>query len=198
MSVEVVLASANRGKLVELQTILSDLNLKLRPQSDFNITAPFEDGTDFVANSLIKSRHASALAERAAVADDSGLVVDILEGAPGIHSARYAGEHASDADNLQKLLQELEAYQGERFSAHFHCAATYVRSVDDTNPIIAEADWHGYVIKTPRGFEGFGYDPVFYLPKQQCTVAELAPALKNQLSHRARAFAKLREQLQHQ
>ena len=195
MNTEVVVASSNRNKLAELKTILGDLHFKLRPQSDFNIAPAVEDGADFVENSLIKSRHASALSGLPAIADDSGLVVDILNGAPGIYSARYAGDNADPEANLQKLVQELTHHHGEQFSASFHCAASYVRSADDPQPIIAKGEWHGYVVKTPRGAHGFGYDPVFYLPEQQCTAAELQPALKNKLSHRARAFSKLREAL---
>ena len=146
--------------------------------------------------SLPLSLYASAETGLPALADDSGLVVDILDGAPGIHSARYAGHDASDADNLKRLLKELAEHDDKTFDAHFHCAASYVRNVQDPVPIIAEADWHGYIIRYPKGHDGFGYDPVFYIPELECTAAELPQATKNQLSHRALAFKTLCTKLQ--
>ena len=191
----VVVASANSSKLRELKTILSVLDVELRSQSELGVASVEENGISFVENSLIKARHASTVTALPALADDSGLVVDILDGAPGIHSARYAGCNASDADNLKKLLNELADYDGDTFAAHFHCAATYVRNGQDQAPIIAEADWHGYIIRTPKGQNGFGYDPVFYLPELNSTAAQLPSATKNRLSHRTLAFKKLCTQL---
>ena len=191
-----VVATANPSKLCELETMLGPLNVVLKPQSEFGTVPVEEDGMSFVENSLIKARHASAVANLPAVADDSGLVVDILDGAPGIYSARYAGPDATDADNLNRLLNELDKYDGETLSAHFHCAATYVRHAQDPVPIIAEADWRGCIIRTPKGQNGFGYDPIFYLPELNCTAAELPAETKNRLSHRAMAFKKLCTKLQ--
>ena len=191
-----VIASANPAKLRELKVILNGLDVELKSQSELGVASVEENGLSFVENSLIKARHASAGTGLPALADDSGLVVDILSGAPGIRSARYAGRDASDADNLKRLLKELAEHDGETFDAHFHCAASYVRNVQDPVPIIAEADWHGCIIRNPQGHDGFGYDPVFYLPKLKCTAAELSQATKNQLSHRALAFKKLCTKLQ--
>ena len=194
----VVVASANPHKFRELKAILNILNVELRAQSELGVASVDEDGLSFLENSLLKARHASTITGLPSLADDSGLVVDILDGAPGVHSARYAGCDASDAKNLRRLLSELVGYEGERFTAHFHCAATYVRNAQDSVPIIAEADWHGYIIRTPQGQDGFGYDPVFYIPELNSTAAELPPATKNRLSHRALAFKKLCAKLQHE
>ena len=192
----IVVATANPSKLGELKTILSDLDAQLLPQSELGVSSVEENGLSFVENSLIKARHASATTNLPAIADDSGLVVEILGGAPGIYSARYAGKDAKDADNLERLLSELAAYDGDKFDAYFHCAAIYIRHTYDPTPIIAEADWHGYIIREPRGKDGFGYDPLFYLPELNCTAAQLSAATKNRLSHRALAFRKLCTQLQ--
>ena len=191
-----VVASANPSKLRELKAILNELNAELKSQSELGVESVEENGLSFVENSLIKARHASAETGLPALADDSGLVVDILDGAPGIHSARYAGPDTSDADNLKRLLKELAEHDDKTFDAHFHCAASYVRNVQDPVPIIAEADWHGYIIRDPKGHDGFGYDPVFYIPELECTAAELPQATKNRLSHRALAFKTLCTKLQ--
>ena len=191
-----VVATANPAKLRELKTMLGPLNVELKSQTELGVASVEENGLSFAENSLIKAQHASAHTNLPALADDSGLVVDILDGAPGIHSARYAGRNASDADNRNRLLNELAKYDDETFSAHFHCAATYVRHAQDSAPIVAQADWHGYVIRTPKGQEGFGYDPIFYLPELNCTAAELPAETKNRLSHRALAFKELCTKLQ--
>ena len=187
----IVVASANPAKLQELTTILGALDVALQSQSELGVASVEENGMSFLENSLIKARHASAATGLPALADDSGLVVDILDGAPGIYSARYAGYDASDEDNLKRLLEVLSNHDGELFSAHFHCAASYVRHVQDPIPIVVEADWHGCIITEPRGSRGFGYDPVFYIPELNSTAAELSEAAKNRLSHRAKAFKKL-------
>lgn len=187
----IVVATANLSKLRELKAILAELNVDLRPQSEWGITSAEENRLSFVENSLIKARHASAATGLPALADDSGLLVDVLGGAPGIRSARYAGRNASDKDNVKRLLKELAEYDCETFAAHFHCAATYVRSAEDPLPIISEADWHGHIIRMPKGQTGFGYDPIFYLPELNSTAAELSAETKNRLSHRNLAFKKL-------
>ncbi len=192
----VVVASGNRGKLRELQAILRGLPFGLRPQSDFGLESPEETGSSFVENALLKARHVCRQTGFAAIADDSGLEVDALDGAPGIRSARYAGADADDARNLAKLLAELRAFPDAALSARFHCAAVWLRAADDPRPVVAEARWHGRITRQPRGDKGFGYDPVFYLPQHRCTAAQLPPAVKNEISHRARAFGELRAQMQ--
>ncbi|MDD9807545.1 MAG: RdgB/HAM1 family non-canonical purine NTP pyrophosphatase [Gammaproteobacteria bacterium] len=192
----VVVASGNRGKLRELRAILRGLPFALRPQSDFGLESPEETGSTFVENALLKARHVCRETGLAAIADDSGLAVDALDGAPGIRSARYAGDDADDARNLQKLLAELRAFPDDALSACFHCAAVWLRAADDPQPVVAEARWCGRITREPRGDQGFGYDPVFYLPQHRCTAAQLPPAVKNEISHRARAFGELRGHMQ--
>ncbi len=187
----VVVASANSSKLRELTAILGELDVVLQSQSKLGVTPVEENGMSFLENSLIKARHASRETGLPALADDSGLVVDILDGAPGIYSARYAGQYASDEDNVRHLLEALSVHEGEQFSARFHCAASYVRNLQDPVPVVAEANWHGCIITEPKGDNGFGYDPVFYIPELKSTAAELSEATKNRFSHRARAFKKL-------
>ena len=186
-----VFASANPSKLRELTSILGELDVVLQSQSKLGVTPAEENGMSFLENSLIKARHASKATGLPALADDSGLVVDILDGAPGIYSARYAGLDASDEDNVRHLLEALSVHDGEQFSARFHCAASYVCNPQDPAPVVAEADWHGCIIAEPKGDNGFGYDPVFYVPELKSTAAELSEATKNRLSHRAQAFKKL-------
>jgi len=192
----VVVASGNRGKLRELRAILRGLPFALRPQSDFGLESPEETGSTFVENALLKARHVCRETGLAAIADDSGLAVDALDGAPGIRSARYAGDDADDARNLQKLLAELRAFPDDALSACFHCAAVWLRAADDPQPVVAEARWCGRITREPRGDQGFGYDPVFYLPQHRCTAAQLPPSIKNEISHRARAFGELRGHMQ--
>ncbi len=194
----VVVASGNRGKLRELRAILRGLPFALKPQSDFGLESPEETGATFVENALLKARHVCRETGFAAIADDSGLAVDALDGAPGIRSARYAGAVADDARNLQKLLAELRAFPDDALGACFHCAAVWLRAADDPQPVVAEARWRGRITREPRGERGFGYDPVFYLPQHRCTAAQLPPAVKNEISHRARAFGELRVQMQAQ
>ena len=191
-----VFASANPSKLRELTAILGELDVALQSQSQLGVTPIEENGMSFLENSLIKARHASKATGLPALGDDSGLVVDILDGAPGIYSARYAGVNASDDDNVKQLLEALSVHEGEQFSAHFHCVASYVHSPQDPIPIVAEAKWCGRIIAEPKGNNGFGYDPVFYVPELNGTVAELSEATKNRFSHRAKAFKKLCAKLQ--
>ena len=188
-----VLASSNKGKLAELQTMLGD-KVKILPQSDFIDEDVEETGLTFVENALLKARHAARASGLPALADDSGLAVDALGGAPGIYSARYAGGEGDTANNA-KLLQALENVPTEARGAQFICALALLRHADDPMPIICEGIWEGRMLNEARGAHGFGYDPLFWVPERKCSSAELSPAEKNQLSHRARAMAQLRQRL---
>lgn len=183
-----VLASGNAGKLKELTAILAPLGLELVAQSALGIDSPPETGTTFLENALIKARHAAQHAGHAALADDSGIEVDALDGRPGVRSARFAGEGASDADNLHKLLAELHDVPMEFRQARYHCVIAFVRHHDDSRPIVAHGTWEGRVALAPRGKGGFGYDPIFLPADMQCTAAELDPRVKNEVSHRAQAL----------
>lgn len=193
---EIVLASDNPGKLREFAQLFAGYEVKVSPQSAFGVPAAAETGADFVDNALIKARHAAALVgERLVVADDSGLEVDALDGAPGLRSARYAGVGASAADNLRLLLKNLAG--APRSPARFRCAVACLRRADDPAPVVATGVWEGQILAAPRGLNGFGYDPVFYLPEQGRTAAELPPDLKNALSHRGQALRALLEKMKH-
>ncbi|POP53453.1 RdgB/HAM1 family non-canonical purine NTP pyrophosphatase [Zhongshania marina] len=185
----VVLASGNRGKLAELGNLLADMGITLRSQAEFDVIEADETGLSFIENAILKARNAARQTGFAALADDSGLSVDALGGAPGIYSARYAGEHAQDADNNAKLLHALKNETKRR--AHFHCALAFVRHADDPAPIVAEGLWHGEILSAPRGSNGFGYDPLFYIADLNLSSAELSKEQKNQLSHRALALSQL-------
>lgn len=199
MTRPVVLASGNAGKLREMQALLAGSGFEVLPQSAFGIEPPPEDGDSFVANALIKARHAARVSGLPAIADDSGLAVDALGGRPGIHSARYAGEGRSDADNNARLLAELLEVPPARRGAHFHCAMVFVRDADDPAPIVREGRWDGVIGFEPRGDGGFGYDPLFVVAGGTRTAAELPPGEKNTQSHRAQALralvAALREEV---
>jgi guanylate kinase/non-canonical purine NTP pyrophosphatase (RdgB/HAM1 family) len=183
-----VLASGNPGKLGEMTAILRPLGLELIAQSELGIESPPETGTTFLDNALIKARHAARRAGLPALADDSGLEVDALEGRPGVYSARFAGEGASDAENLHKLLAELHDVPAEFRQARYHCVIAFVRQADDPQPIVAHGTWEGRIALEPRGSGGFGYDPIFLPSQAHGTAAELAPAEKNEISHRAQAL----------
>ncbi len=189
----VVLASGNAGKLRELAGILAPLGMLLQSQADFDVPEVEENGLSFVENAIIKARAASRASGHPAIADDSGLEVDFLGGAPGIHSARYSG--AGDAANNSKLLAALDGLQPEQRSARFQCALVYMRHPLDPMPLVCQASWEGRILEAPRGANGFGYDPLFHVPEHNCSSAELAPELKNRISHRARASALLLEAL---
>ena len=192
----VVVASGNAGKLREFESLLAPLGLTVIPQGQLKIPDAPEPHPTFVENALAKARHASALSGMAAIADDSGLCVRALNGAPGILSARYAQEEhgeRSDLANNQKLVRML-SHTADR-SAWYVAVLVFLTRPDDPQPIIAEANWYGQIVDTPNGQHGFGYDPHFYLPEQGCTVAELEPTLKNQISHRGQAMKKLLAQL---
>ena len=191
----VVLATGNAGKLQELRAMLEPLAIEVVPLSQFTRAAVSETGLTFVENAIIKARHAAQLAQLPAIADDSGLEVDALHGAPGIYSARYAGEHASDDDNLRKLLAALAGRNPTQRGARYCCALVYLRWEQDPFPLISQASWEGRIAETPRGSGGFGYDPIFELPQRALTVAELPAAEKNQLSHRGQALRGLVAQL---
>ena len=185
----VVLASGNRGKLAELGNLLADMGITLRSQAEFDVIEADETGLSFIENAILKARNAARQTGFAALADDSGLSVDALGGAPGIYSARYAGEHAQDADNNAKLLNALKNETKRR--AQFHCALAFVRHADDPAPIVAEGLWHGDILSAPRGSNGFGYDPLFYIADLNLSSAELSKEQKNKLSHRALALSQL-------
>lgn len=191
MSERVVIATGNRGKLAELLRLLEPLGLEPVAQSEFGLEGVAEDAPTFVENALAKAREAARVSGLPAIADDSGLEVAALAGAPGVHSARYAGEHGNDDANNRKLLAELEARPGASRRANFRCVAVYLRHPDDPAPILGEGVWEGEIATAPRGKGGFGYDPLFLLPERGLTAAELEPGLKNRLSHRGRALEAL-------
>jgi len=187
--VRVVLASHNRGKLAELSALLAPLGWQLDDAATLAIPAPEETRTTFVENAIDKARHVARASGLPALADDSGLVVPALGGAPGIHSARYAGAGATDAANNARLLEAIAGL--DRPAAYYYCVLVLLRHADDPAPIIATGTWHGVLLDAPRGDGGFGYDPLFLVPEFACTAAELPAARKNRLSHRARALADL-------
>ena len=181
----VVLASGNAGKLRELANVLAPLDVILKPQAQFNVPDVEETGFSFVENAIIKARAAAQHTGLPAIADDSGIEVDHLNGAPGIYSARYSG--AGDEANNVLLLQELGEIPEEQRSARFQCVLVYMRHALDPVPLICQGSWEGFILSKPRGENGFGYDPLFYLPDYQCSSAQLAPGIKNRISHRAKA-----------
>lgn len=186
-----VLASGNRAKTAELAALLIQLPIELVSQAEFNVPVAEETGLTFVENAILKARHAAAHTGLPAIADDSGLEVDALNGAPGVYSARYAGANASDADNNAKLLAALENVADAKRSARFRCVVVYLRHAKDPAPVIGAGIWEGKILRAPRGTHGFGYDPLFYVPTHQCASAELPAEIKNRLSHRARALRRL-------
>lgn len=192
---KLVLATSNQGKLAELRPLLADVGYHLVTQGELGVGDAVEDGLSFVENALIKARHASRATGLPALADDSGLVVPALGGAPGLYSARYAGEHGNHAANIARLLGELAGRPAAGRRAHFYCVLVIVRHPLDPQPLIAEGSWEGSLLEAPRGSGGFGYDPVFLSPEHGCSAAELAPEEKHRLSHRGRAIARLRERL---
>jgi XTP/dITP diphosphohydrolase len=193
----VVLATSNPGKVKELQSLLAPFQMEVVPQSEFGVSSVEETGLSFIENAIIKARHAAQHSGLAAIADDSGIEVDALHGEPGIHSARYAGEGASDTDNLHKLLENLRPIAPELRTARYRCALVFMRWALDPAPIVCQASWEGLLIDEPRGTGGFGYDPIFELPSK-LTAAELPAAQKNTISHRGRALQLLVHQLREQ
>ena len=188
---KLVLASGNAGKLGELRDLLGCHGFDLVAQGELGIDDIAETATTFVENALLKARHAARLSGLPALADDSGLCVDALGGAPGLRSARYAGPHGDAAANRAKLLEALAGQPGHARTAHFHCSVVVLHSADDPAPLIAEGRWHGRILDAPRGDRGFGYDPLFFDPAEGLGAGEMDPALKNRISHRGRALASL-------
>jgi XTP/dITP diphosphohydrolase len=185
---KIVLASGNKKKLSELQDLLAPINHDITPQSSFNITDAKETGLSFIENAIIKARHASEHANMPAIADDSGLCVTALKGAPGIYSSRYSGQNATDKHNNNKLLESLKTVPDSERNAYFYCALCYISHAKDPTPLIVTAKWNGVILSSPQGSEGFGYDPLFYLPEHHCTSAELPSTIKNNISHRGLAM----------
>jgi XTP/dITP diphosphohydrolase len=191
----VILASSNAAKLTELTALLLPLGFDLTPQQQLGIKSPPESGTTFQDNALIKARHAAAQRAMAAIADDSGIEVDALSGAPGVRSARYAGEAAADRDNVEKMLAALAAVPAAARTARYRCVIAFVRDANDVAPIIGSGSWQGRIAQVPRGAGGFGYDPIFIPEGHERTAAELSASEKNVLSHRALALSDLVAQL---
>lgn len=188
---KLVLASGNKGKVAEINALLGNQGLTVIPQSQFQLQEAEETGLTFVENAIIKARHAAELTGLPALADDSGLEVDAQQGAPGIWSSRYAGINATDQDNVDKLLQALTDIPESGRSARFQCVMVLMRHAKDPTPLICQGTWEGQILFETRGNNGFGYDPVFYVPEHHCASAELAPEVKNRISHRGQALAKL-------
>ena len=191
MSEKIVLASNNPGKLREIQAVLSEERYQLVQQSEFNVSEVAETGTTFVENAIIKARHAAQHTGMPSLADDSGIEVDALQGAPGVYSARYAGKDADDQANNAKLLNALADVPDADRTARFQCVLVYMRHAKDPMPLICEGTWEGKIMVETKGPNGFGYDPLFYVPTHQCSSAELDPEEKNCISHRAQALQKL-------
>jgi len=192
-----VLASNNKGKAREISQLLADLDIEVVAQSEFNVPEIEETGLTFVENALLKARNAAQHTGLPAIADDSGIEVDALNGAPGIYSARYAGVGASDEQNLQKLIREINAQPDASRAARFQCLMVLMRHAMDPTPLICQGTWEGRITDTPQGDNGFGYDPVFYVPEEKCTAAQLPPERKNAMSHRGKALKCLLAQLKH-
>ncbi len=192
---KIVLASNNPGKVREINALLEDISLNIRSQSEFNVPEVEETGLSFVENALIKARNAASHTGNATIADDSGIEILALNGKPGIYSARFAGVGATDEANLYKLIEEIKPLDEKNRQARFVCLMVFLRHADDPTPIIAQGIWDGVVITEPRGENGFGYDPIFYVPTHDCTSAELPPETKNQLSHRGQALRSLITQI---
>jgi len=191
---KVVMASANAGKLREIERILGELKIAVVPQSDFGVDAVEETGSTFAENALIKARHAAQISGLAAIADDSGLAVEVLGGRPGVYSARYSGPNATDASNIDRLLSELEGVPDDQRAAAFHCVACFVSSAD-AEPVVAEGEWRGRILRERRGDGGFGYDPIFFDMELKRSSAEMSADEKNARSHRGNALRALARQL---
>ena len=196
-SSELVVATGNKGKLNEISQVLAPLGISVRGQKEFSIPEIEETGLTFVENAILKARNTCAHTGKPALADDSGIEVDFLDGAPGIYSARYAGVGASDQANVDKLLTALQSVPDAERTARFQCVMVYLRHKDDPTPLICQGTWEGRITLAPAGDNGFGYDPVFWVPQHGCTAAQLTPDIKNSLSHRGQALQKLLVALQH-
>jgi len=190
-SQRIVIASSNTGKLRELVAWLHEWPVELVNQSDLGVTEADESGISFVENAILKARHACSATGLPAIADDSGIEVEILDGAPGVRSARFAGPGAGDEKNLQLLLERVRGTGAVNPVARFQCLMVFMAHAGDATPVIAQGTWNGHLVPEPRGSHGFGYDPIFFVPTHGCTSAELDPTIKNQISHRAQALAGL-------
>lgn len=195
MARKLVIASNNKGKIAELTDLLAPLGLQPVAQGELGVSEAEEPAVTFVENAIIKARHAARATGLPALADDSGLAVDALDGRPGVRSARFAGEEATDNDNVEALLAALKDTPEAERSAQFHCVLVYLRHADDPTPIICHGRWPGRILAEPRGQGGFGYDPVFLVPEHGCSAAELTREQKGRISHRGRALASLLDQL---
>lgn len=192
---KIVLATNNSGKVREFQQLMLPTDWDIILQAEFNIPEAEETGLTFVENAIIKARHAAQLTQLPALADDSGLVVDALQGAPGVYSARYSGAHSDFAAHIQRVLAEMQGIPEEQRTARFCCVLVYLRHPQDPMPIIAHGTWEGKILSAPQGNQGFGYDPIFWVPSHHCSAAELLAIEKNKLSHRAQALSQLLNQL---
>ncbi|MDR3478218.1 MAG: RdgB/HAM1 family non-canonical purine NTP pyrophosphatase [Gammaproteobacteria bacterium] len=192
---KIVFASNNQGKIRELQSLLMPFDLDITPQAEFGVDDIEETGLTFVENAILKARHASLQTGLAAIADDSGLSVPALNGAPGIYSARFAGLPSNSAANIQKLLTAMQDLPESKRHAFFQCVLVYLASAEDPTPLICHGVWHGTILTKSQGTDGFGYDPVFFVPTENKTAAELPLEIKNQLSHRGKALIMLMEKL---
>jgi XTP/dITP diphosphohydrolase len=192
---KIVLASNNAGKVREINQLLAEQAITVVPQREFDIPEVEETGLTFVENAILKARNAARHSGLPAIADDSGIEVDALKGAPGIYSARYAGPGSSDQDNNQKLLAELAEVAQEQRTARFQCVMVYMHHAEDPTPLICQGTWEGVILNEPQGDNGFGYDPLFFVPTEGCSSAQLSPEAKNRLSHRGQALRKLLEAL---
>lgn len=191
MNNTIVLASNNAGKIKEFNVLLSDMGIDVKPQSEFNIEEAEETGLSFIENAILKARHACAQTGLPALADDSGIEVDYLNGAPGIYSARFAGEHGNNDANNALLLEKLAGVPELQRTARFHCVLAYMRHKDDPTPQVFHGVWEGRILTSTEGQEGFGYDPLFYVPECACSAASLPKEIKNQISHRGKALKQL-------
>ncbi|QSP95911.1 RdgB/HAM1 family non-canonical purine NTP pyrophosphatase [Marinobacter salinisoli] len=195
MSQKLVIASNNKGKIAELTDLLGPVGFEPVAQGELGISEAEEPAVTFVENAILKARHAARASGLPALADDSGLAVDALDGAPGVRSARYAGSQASDSDNIAALLAALGDLPDTERSAQFHCVLVYLKHADDPTPLICHGRWPGAILSAPRGDGGFGYDPLFWVPEQACSAAELTREQKGKISHRGRALTQLIQQL---
>ncbi|XDF78029.1 XTP/dITP diphosphatase [Aliivibrio fischeri] len=188
---KIVLATGNQGKVREMADILADFGFDVVAQSEYNVSDVAETGTTFIENAIIKARHAAKETGLPAIADDSGLEVDALNGAPGVYSARYSGEGATDQKNIDKMLAAMEGIPAEKRTARFHCVLVLMKHENDPTPLICHGTWEGHITTKQKGENGFGYDPIFWVSEDNCSSAELEPARKKQLSHRGQALKKL-------
>lgn len=195
MTDKIVIASNNKGKIAELTDLLGPLGMTPVAQGELGVGEAEEPAVTFVENAILKARHASRITGLPALADDSGLAVDCLNGQPGVRSARYAGDNASDQDNVDALLAAMASVPEAQRGAQFHCVLVFLRHADDPTPVVCHGRWPGAILSAPAGDGGFGYDPVFWVAEHQCSAAELTRAEKSRISHRGRALAQLTQQL---